>query len=93
MSTNKLEINPHLTRIPGHGPITGSGGFRRTVVIWVNRLDTETYSSIGSVETGPGAGLISRTLPLGPALLDSKIGNEVQVKAAGGFSKFKVVAV
>jgi transcription elongation GreA/GreB family factor len=62
-------------------------------VILENRLDTEIYTIIGSVETGPGAGLISKTLPLGPAPLDCKISNEVQVKAIGGFSKFKVVAV
>jgi transcription elongation GreA/GreB family factor len=86
------EIHPNC-QITEPGPTTGLGGSRGKVVIRENGSYTETYTFIGSVETGPGAGLISKTLPLGPAPLDCKIGTEVQVKATGGFSKFKVVAV
>ena len=90
--TNNMEINPRFTHITGHGPTAGLSGFRSKLVIQKNRLETETYRVIGSVDTGPGAGVISKTFLLESAPLDHKINNEVPVKATGGFSKFKVVA-
>jgi transcription elongation GreA/GreB family factor len=82
MNTQKLEINPDVTHITSIG-----------LSKIESQLDIETYLNIGSAATDPGAGLISKTSPLGRALLDFIIGDEVQVIRPGGFSKFRVVAV
>lgn len=53
----------------------------------------ESYHLVGAAEANPKDGRISNESPLGKALLGSKTGDEVKVKAPSGTIPFKVVAV
>lgn len=51
------------------------------------------YTIVGVAESSPAEGLISNESPLGRALLNHKVGEEVQVAAPGGAFTVKIVAV
>ena len=53
----------------------------------------ESYHLVGAAEANPKDGRISNESPLGKALLGSKMGDEVKVKAPSGTIPFKVVSV
>ena len=53
----------------------------------------ETYTIVGAAEANPKEGLISNESPLGQALLDHKVGDEVTVKAPAGELTFKIVKI
>ncbi len=55
--------------------------------------DQETFSLVGAAEANPLEGKISNESPLGKALLGKHIGDEVDVEAPNGRTKFKVVAI
>lgn len=76
---------------PGHSD--GIVKLGSTVVIREHGNDTETYTIVGTAEADPGAGYISNESPLGQSLLDSRVGDDVEIKAPGGMLKFRVVAV
>ena len=64
-----------------------------TVVIREGDIDAETFTIVGAAEADPQAGLISNESPLGKALMGSKVGNEVEIKAPVGLLKFRVLAI
>ena len=64
-----------------------------TVVIQDEEGETETYTIVGVAEADPTAGLISNESPMGRALLEHKVGDEVRVEAPAGESRFRIIAV
>ncbi|HEX6386165.1 MAG TPA: transcription elongation factor GreA [Anaerolineae bacterium] len=64
-----------------------------TAVIQANGNALETYTIVGVAEADPARGLISNESPLGHALLNHKVGDEVIVKVPDGVLRFRVVAV
>lgn len=76
---------------PGHS--NGIVQLGSTVVIRENGKDTETYTIVGTAEANPGSGFISNESPLGKSLLESRVGDDVEINAPGGQLKFRVVAV
>lgn len=64
-----------------------------TVVLKTAEGDVETYTIVGAAETDPAAGLISNESPLGKALLNRRVGDEVLVRAPAGEVRFRVVGL
>lgn len=64
-----------------------------TVVVECEDGETDTFTIVGAAETDPRAGLISHQSPLGKALLDHKVGDDVIVHAPAGDLRFRVVAL
>jgi len=64
-----------------------------TAVIQADEDGLETYTIVGVAEADPARGLISNESPLGHALLNQKVGDEVLVKVPDGVLHFRVVAV
>jgi transcription elongation factor GreA len=62
-----------------------------TVTVQEDKGDPETYTIVGAAEANPKEGLISNLSPLGQALLDHRVGDEIEVKAPAGVLKFRVV--
>ncbi|KKR08600.1 MAG: Transcription elongation factor GreA [Parcubacteria group bacterium GW2011_GWC2_39_14] len=53
----------------------------------------KTYQILGSTESSPQAGIISRHSPLGEALLGSSVGEVVEVQLKEKKVKYKIVAI
>ena len=53
----------------------------------------ESFLLVGSAEADPGEGRISNESPLGKALLDHKVGDEVAVEAPDGVLHFKILGI
>lgn len=64
-----------------------------TVTIQTNDGEIEKYTIVGMAEADPTQGLISNESPLGQALLDHKIGDEIVVHAPMGDIYYKITAV
>ena len=64
-----------------------------TVVIRENGAVPETYTIVGSAEADPDQGCISNESPLGRALLERRIGEEVVVDSPDGQMRFRIVAI
>lgn len=88
-----------LTEILNHaqlierGESDGKVHMGNTVVVQVNYDMPETYTIVGSVETDPSDGYISYESPLGVALLNRAVGDEVSVRTPEGELCFRIVAV
>lgn len=54
---------------------------------------TETYTIVGTAEADPSQGFISNESPLGRALLNRRVGDEITVQAPAGLLHFRIVAV
>ncbi len=54
---------------------------------------TETFTIVGAAEADPKEGLISNESPMGHALLNHKVGDEVQVQAPAGEISYKIVTI
>lgn len=63
------------------------------VVIRNEEGEIEKYRIVGVAETDPAQGLISNESPLGRALLNHKVGEEVIVKTPAGSRRYKIIAV
>jgi transcription elongation factor GreA len=59
----------------------------------VGTEDLETYLIVGSAEAAPASGRISNVSPLGVALMDKCVGDEVVAKTPGGELRFQVVSI
>jgi len=55
------------------------------------KAEIEVYTLVGSTEADPFAGKISNESPLGAALLESKVGDEVEFDAPKGKMKYKIM--
>lgn len=53
----------------------------------------ETYHMVGPKEADPRNGRISHESPIGQALMDRRVGDEVEVETPGGKVKFKIVKI
>ena len=53
----------------------------------------ETFRIVGSAEANPAKGFISNESPLGKALLNKTVGNEVSVQTPGGVLQFKILSI
>jgi len=53
----------------------------------------QTLRLVGPTESNPGEGKISHLCPIGMALMNSKLGDVISVKAPGGVKKYKVIAI
>jgi transcription elongation factor GreA len=51
------------------------------------------YHIVGSTEADPDQDLISDESPVGRAMLDHKVGDEVEVEAPGGSIKYKILEI
>jgi transcription elongation factor GreA len=90
-----LELEDMLSRatlIEG-GKSDGKVRIGSTVTVKEGRGKEETYTIVGAAEASPKEGLISNESPLGQALLDAEVGQNVEVKAPSGVLRFKVVKV
>jgi transcription elongation factor GreA len=77
----------NLTNIPKDRAGYGS----RIVVIDTHRDVKIEYKLVSSEEADAEKGLISTTSPIGRALLNRKVGDEVQVTTPAGSKEFEVV--
>jgi transcription elongation factor GreA len=64
-----------------------------TVVIQESGTNSETYTIVGSAEANPVQGCISNESPLGRALLDHKIGEEITVDSPDGPWRFLIAGI
>lgn len=64
-----------------------------TVIIQPDDGEPESYTIVGIAEADPAAGFISNESPLGRALLDHKVGDEVVVHAPAGDMHYRIVQV
>lgn len=65
-----------------------------TVKFYDEDFDEELeYRIVGSTESDILKGLISNESPLGKALIGSKIGEEIEVEAADGISKYRILGI
>ena len=64
-----------------------------TVVLRKGDICLETYTIVGAAEADPEKGYISNKSPLGEALLGSRVGDDLEIKAPAGLLNFRVLAV
>jgi transcription elongation factor GreA len=64
-----------------------------TVVVKEDGKKPETYTIVGAAEANPKEGLISNESPLGRALLDHKVGDDIEVQAPAGTLTFQIVKI
>ncbi len=64
-----------------------------TVVVQEDGDKPETYTIVGAAEANPKQGLISNESPLGQALIDHRVGDEVEVLAPAGRLHFRIVKI
>ena len=75
------------------GEVDGTIHLGSTVVIQEEGADLETYTIVGPAEANPCEGCISNRSPLGRALIDHTIGEEVEIETPDGPMKFRIIAV
>jgi transcription elongation factor GreA len=64
-----------------------------TVVIQAEEGEIERFTIVGVAEVDPAKGFISNESPLGKALLDHQVGEEVVVDAPAGEIRYRIMAV
>ncbi|MCZ7668682.1 MAG: GreA/GreB family elongation factor [Chloroflexi bacterium] len=62
-------------------------------IVEVGYDEEETYFLVGAAEADPTEGRISNESPLGEALLGTKAGEIVRIKAPRGVTEFRVVRI
>jgi transcription elongation factor GreA len=63
------------------------------ITIQEEGLDPETFYVVGAKEADPRNGKISNESPIGSALMNHKVGDDVLVETPGGKIKFKILKV
>ena len=76
-----------FSKIP-HGKV-GLGS--KVVVLDVARDEEITYNLVTSEEADAANGKISTTSPIGRALLNREVGDEVKVQSPGGLKQFEIL--
>jgi transcription elongation factor GreA len=64
-----------------------------TVIVKQDDKKRETFTIVGAAEANPKEGLISNESPLGVALLDHQVGDDVEVDAPVGILRFRIVKI
>jgi transcription elongation factor GreA len=90
---HELEYILHHVELIKPGEIDGIIRIGSTIVVQEEGAGLETYTLVGSAEANPSEGLISNQSPLGRALLNHTIGNDVEVQAPDGMLRFRIIAV
>ncbi len=72
---------------------TDSVAFGSRVTVMERGGGQETFQIVGSVEVDPSGGRISNESPLGKALLEHKVGEEVAVKTPDGLRYFEILDI
>lgn len=75
------------------GKATGVVCIGSTVVVKQDDQKRETFTIVGAAEADPKKGLISNESPLGQALLDHQVGDEVEVDAPAGVLRFIIIKI
>ncbi len=55
--------------------------------------NTKEFQVVGTVEADPMNGKISDESPIGQALMNKKVGDEVEIKTPAETAKYKVVSI
>ena len=90
----ELEIilaSAHIIEDQGKNPTTVEVG--DTVVVKEGDNEPEEYTIVGAAEANPRKGKISNESPLGRALLNRTVGDDVMVEAPGGMFNVRVVKI
>jgi transcription elongation factor GreA len=53
----------------------------------------DTYTIVGAAEANPKEGLISNASPMGLALLNHKVGDEIEVQAPAGVISYRIIKI
>ena len=64
-----------------------------TVTIQEEGYGEETYTIVGAAEANPREGKISNESPIGKAILNRKLGDEVQVEVPDGSYKVRILKI
>ena len=72
---------------------TDTVGFGSWVTVMERGGGEEVFQIVGSAEVDPGSGRISNESPLGKALLDHRVGDEVAVEAPDGVLHFEILDI
>jgi transcription elongation factor GreA len=75
------------------GEADGKVHMGNTVAIQSYNGPLESYTIVGPVEANPCEGCISNESPLGRALLEHAIGDDISVSAPDGLMHYRIVAV
>ena len=70
-----------------------SVGIGSRVTIQEGSEPEETYHVVGAKEADPRRGRISNESPIGRALMDHKVGEEVEAETPGGKIRFKILKI
>jgi transcription elongation factor GreA len=82
-----------LDQPPASGRDEGYGNGHAVARNRHSESELERYRIVGVAEADPDAGLISNECPLGQALLNRRVGEEVTVATPAGVSVVRIVAV
>ena len=74
-----------------HDPTTVQVG--DVVLVQEGKSDPEEYTIVGAAEADPRKGKISNESPLGKALLNHSVGEDVTVEAPGGMFKVRIMKI
>ncbi len=85
MLRNAVLIEPNVRR--------DSVSIGSRVTIQEGSEPEETYHVVGAKEADPRAGRISNESPIGRALMDHKVGEEVEAETPGGKIRFKILKI
>ncbi len=55
--------------------------------------EPEVFSMVGATEADPRNGKISYESPIGKALMDHRVGDQVEVQTPGGTTRFKILKI
>jgi len=76
-----------------NGPPSDTVAFGSRVTVVERGGGEESFQIVGFAEVDPGTGRISNESPLGKALLDHKVGDEVAVEAPDGLLYFEILDI
>jgi transcription elongation factor GreA len=83
----------HNAELIQPGEIDGTIRLGNTVIIQEAGAEIETYTLVGPTEANPWEGFISNESPLGSALINHTIGDEIEITAPDGVMRFRIIAV
>jgi transcription elongation factor GreA len=89
----ELEVMLATARIIEEGEKAGIVQVGSKVTIQEKGSDPEVYIIVGAAEADPRSGKISNESPIGKAILNHNVGDEVQVEAPGGTFKVRIVKI
>ena len=64
-----------------------------TVTIQEDGVDEETYTIVGAAEANPREGKISNESPMGKAILNHRVGDDVQIETPDGSYTVRIVKI